>query len=168
MLVPLGAWRDWEEQFLFVEFDERGIVSKTSFASDYHLMRALVEWLNRNPQSPLDLSQPIEFASSQIDLYSRRRAARFPGTVQLRRDAVLLQPKEGPESMVELRPGQIRKLNVNSASDVSLLVAGLPTRYSHLVIALGISERITFLRYLQQVQPAAIPSLKQKGGSPEP
>jgi hypothetical protein len=69
MLVPLGASRDWEEQFLFVEFDERGTVSKTYFVSHYHLMRALVEWINRNPQSPLDLSQPIELASSQINLY---------------------------------------------------------------------------------------------------
>jgi hypothetical protein len=70
--------------------------------------------------------------------------------------------------MVELKPGQLRKLNLSSGSDVSLLVAGLPTRYSHLVIALDISERITFLRYLQQVQAAAIPSLKQKGVNPKP
>lgn len=63
-VIPVYVARDWERQVLFVEFDERGIVSKTYFAS--HSERALVEWLNRNPQLPLDLSQPIELASKAI------------------------------------------------------------------------------------------------------
>lgn len=162
IMVPLHASRDWEEQYLFVEFDERGIVSQTYFPSN--LERALVEWLNRNPQPPLDLSQPIELASKAIWLERPGHSVHFPATVQLCQDAVLLKPTEGPESTVQLRPDQLRKLNL----DGSISVTGLPTRYSHLLIARDISGSITLLRYLQQVQPAAILSLKQKRGNQKP
>jgi len=169
MLVPLDASREWEEQFLFVEFDERSAVSKTYFVSNSRLIRALVEWINRNPQSLLDLAQPIALASSRIELYRNVftwHGVSFRGSVQLRPDSILLEPTEGSKS-VELRANQLRKLILSGQSDISLLVGGLPTKYSHLLIALDMPERITFLRYLQQVQPLTIPSPEQAQRSPK-
>ena len=119
--IPLEASRNWDEEFLFVEFDKGGTVSKTYFATNSHLMRALVKWISRTPQSPLDLSQPVKLAA-QISLNRRGHGVSFPGWVQLSQDAVVLQPTEGTESTVRLEPSQLRKLNLSDNSGVSLLV----------------------------------------------
>jgi hypothetical protein len=131
-------------------------------------MRTFVEWMNRNPQPPLDLSQPIELVSSGIDLYRRSygvwHGVNFPGTVRLRPDELVLEPKQDSGSTIQLTRDHFGKLNLSNRFQVSLLVNGLPTRYSHLEIALKEADKITFLRYLQQVQPMTFPSTRQKGG----
>jgi hypothetical protein len=168
MFIPLDVSRDWEQQSLFVEFNPSGIVSKTYFVSDVRFMRTFVEWMNRNPQPPLDLSQPIELVSSGIDLYRRSygvwHGVNFPGTVRLRPDELVLEPKQDSGSTIQLTRDHFGKLNLSNRFQVSLLVNGLPTRYSHLEIALKEADKITFLRYLQQVQPMTFPSTRQKGG----
>jgi len=161
-------------KYLFVEFDEKGIVSRTHAASPDDIVREAVRWA-RTTQEPLDLSRPIEL-TPPIIFFAGRRARYFSGPITLYPDGLRIG---GDGTGLQLKPSQLSKFRQCGTSKISLHaicigldafgfevdaehpgtqldVSGLPEIGSHLRILMKVPDLFVFVRYLQQTAPVAL------------
>jgi hypothetical protein len=160
--VYMGNEREWEIQNLFLEFDEKGVVTKSYFVSDFHLVHELASCAARTSPPALDLSKAIRIKSN-INLKS------FPpvfhshymgnGTLVLAADALEFHPD--PEAAttppVRVAPDQLKRFR-DCGKDKCLELRGMSRDYSIAELSLGPADVFTILRYLRQLAPSAISS----------
>jgi hypothetical protein len=158
----MGNEREWEIQNLFLEFDEKGVVTKSYFVSDFHLVHELASCAARTSPPALDLSKAIRIKSN-INLKS------FPpvfhshymgnGTLVLAADALEFHPD--PEAAttppVRVAPDQLKRFR-DCGKDKCLELSGMSRDYSIAELSLGPADVFTILRYLRQLAPSAISS----------
>jgi hypothetical protein len=161
--IPAEVSRNWHRQFLFVEFDDRGIVSQVFFVPEDGLVKAMMEWLRRNPQPPLDLRQPVDLRSSSFRL--AKGHPNLSGThttvadsVLLQQESILLRSNQATAPELRLRPEQLGPFCKPAFVGHQCIrvheLSGSLTKYSTLYMDLDASEAMTFIRYLQQVLPS--------------
>lgn len=157
-----------------MEFDDKGIVSKTHLVSPDDLVREAVRWARTTPE-PLDLSRPIEFTPSII-AFVGWHVRSFSGPIKLYADGLHIV---GNENSLHLRPSQLSKFQQCGEMKVGLHhtctgfgafgvdvdaetrgtqleVSGLPDIGSHLHMLMKVPDLFIFVRYLEQTAPVAL------------
>ena len=156
-VVPLDTFRVWEDQYLFVAFDEKGLVSRTHFSSHNHLYREMLLYVTGTPLKPMDFLHPVEI-NGRFGFRGRYGGHDIrDGTLRLLPDAMEYVP--GPESKtsspVRIGASQIEEFN-DGMTFHSLLLSGLPHGHNRLEFFLKPAEAFTLFRYLQQVAPDSL------------
>lgn len=159
-------------KYLFVEFDEKGIVSKTHLVSPDDIVPEAVRWARTTPE-PLDLSRPMALTPSII-VFAGWRVRYFSGPITLYPDGLHI----GAEAL-QLKPSQLSKFRQCGALKISLHhtctgfgafgvdvdaetpgtqldVSGLSGIDSHLHILMKVPDLFVFVRYLRQTAPKAL------------
>lgn len=161
-VVPLDTFRVWEDEYLFVEFDGNGLVSKLHFSSHNHLYREMLQYVIGTPREPMDFSQPVEI-KGEFGFRGRHGGHDLhDGTLRLSLDALdyVPGPKAKISSPVHIAANQIRDFN-DGMSFHSLALSGLPGGHNHLEFFLKPAEAFTLFRYLQQVAPGSLHKPKE-------
>jgi hypothetical protein len=157
-VVPLDTFRVWEDQYLFVEFDEKGLVSKTLFTSHNHLYREMLLYVTGTLLKPMDFLQPVE-VKGHFGFRGRHGGHDIQdgGTLRLWPDAMEYVP--GPKAKasfpVRIHTSQIKEFN-DGMTFHSLVLSGLPSGHNHLGFFLEPAEAFILFRYLQQVAPDSL------------
>jgi hypothetical protein len=161
-------------KYLLVEFDGKGIVSRTHFASPDDLVHEAVLWA-RTTSEPLDLSRPMEFTPSII-VFAGWRVRYFSGPITLYPDGIHIG---GDGSGLQLKPSQLSRFRQCGALKISLHhtctgfgafgvnvdaetpgtqldVSGLSDIGSHLHILMKVPDLFVFVRFLRQTAPEAL------------
>ena len=161
-------------KYLLVEFDERGVVSRSHLVSPDDIVPEAVSWARRTAE-PLDLSIPIQL-KPPIVAFAGWRMRYFSGPIQLQRDGLRIG-EEGSNLM--LKTGQLSRFRQCGALKISLHhtctgfgafgvdvdeehpgtqidVSSLPDIGSHLHILMNVPDLFTFVRYLRQTAPLAL------------
>jgi lipoprotein NlpI len=163
-----------EAKYIFVEFDDKGVVSRSHLVSPDDMVHEATSWA-RTSTEPLDLSSPIEL-NPPIVVFTGWHARYFSGPIHLQRDGVRIS---GNGSNLLLNPGQLNRFRQCGSLKISLHhictgfgafgvdvdeahpgtqidVSGLPEIGSHLHILMSVPDLFTFVRYLQQIAPSAL------------
>jgi lipoprotein NlpI len=161
-------------KYLLVEFDERGVVSRSHLVSPDDMVPEAVSWARRTAE-PLDLSSLIQLKPA-IVAFAGWRVHYFSGPIQLQRDGLRIG---GEGSSLMLKPDQLSRFRQCGALKISLHhtctgfgafgvdvdeqhpgtqidVSGLPDIGSHLHILMNVPDLFTFVRYLRQTAPLAL------------
>jgi len=166
--VPIDYSRDWNVDYLFVEFGDNDIVSRTYFVPKGHLARGVLAWIRTALQPRLDISQPIEIKSvaELHKSWTKWANPRSYETVVLHPDWIELVHKDAKDTVVRLPSSQLRNFEegvyvAEQGSEgwtgFSLGLAGGQRPANSVDLHLNVPNLVTFLRYLDQVAPSALP-----------
>lgn len=162
--IPVEVRRDWEDQFLFVEFDEKGVVTKSHFVHQNHSYSEMVSYLEDTRLPPLDFSKPYEIPGGFGFRGPYGSHEYNEGSLVLSADAMeyIPGPKSRVQSRVRIEKSHVKKLHPGLGFH-SLELRAMPKGQNRLEFDLEPAKAFTFLRYLQQVAPAAL-----RSGEPSP
>jgi lipoprotein NlpI len=161
-------------RYLLVEFDDKGVVSKSHMVSPDDMVGEALSW-GRGTSEPLDLSSPIQLKPA-IVVFAGWRLHYLSGPIELHADGFHIA---GEGSGLELKSGQLSRFRVCGAMKVSLHhtctgfgafgidvdaehpgtqidVSGVPDIGSHLHILMNVPDLFLFVRYLRQTAPSAL------------
>jgi tetratricopeptide (TPR) repeat protein len=161
-------------KYLFVEFDEKGVVSNSHLASPDDVVRDAVLWA-RTTREPLDLSRQMQITPS-VTVFTGRRLEYLPGPIKLYPNGIHI---DGDGTGFLLKPSQLSNFRQCGELKISLHhlcggfgrfgvdidaetpgtqidVSGLPEIGSHLHILMKVADLFLFVRYLQQTAPTAL------------
>jgi hypothetical protein len=166
--IPVDFSRNWKIEYLFAEFDDKGVVSRTYFIPSGHLARAILAWIRSAPQPYLDVSHPIELKSvaELSKSWNKWADQRSYEIVILLPDSIELIHKEAKDTVVRIPSDQLRKFEEGTYvaeqggegwTGFSLGLAGTQRPGNKVNLHLNVSNLVTFLRYLNQVAPSALP-----------
>ncbi len=155
--IYAGNERLWELQNLFVEFDAKGVVTKSYYVPTRHFLREITSWVKRAPPPPLDISRPIEIKAEIGTGSFLHKGWAEHGRVVLAADGLEMRSEDqnGP-SPVHIRLEQVEALHSDDWSGQHLRIRGVPGG-SNVNLVLKPAEICTLVRYLKQVRESALP-----------
>lgn len=166
--IPMGSERDWQNDLLFVEFDERGVVAKDYFVPPNHLYGAMIAFLESTPTPKFNLSSPKEIGGS-FDFRGHLGSHNYrAGKLFLRDDAIeyLTGVAAPTATRVRIETARIKKFHLASGFIFeSLELQDMPRGQHQLEFELKPADAFVLVRYVQQVAPGALPVIKPKAKS---
>lgn len=153
-----GANRNWEAHNLLVEFDENGIVNQVHEVNDSQLLAQLCDALVRSKVPPLELGSPIEVKGKH-----RRRTQEDEYIVlQLERDALQVKGWDDGKRDFRVSPEKIERVTTSGMGDpffaeVSLHLSQKTAAGLNPSFIMRPADLLVFAKYVQLVQPSALP-----------
>jgi hypothetical protein len=152
---PGGAERHWVARNLFVEFDDRGIVSQVHEVPDGEIMSQLGAFVLNNVLD-LDLSSPVE-------IQAKHRNSNSIGdiVVHLRLDSLRVENAYGSKKNFQVAPAKIQQVTASARGDpvftqVNLHLSERTPAGSDPSFDMRPAELFVLARYLRHVCPSAL------------
>jgi hypothetical protein len=149
--------RQWDDENLFVEFDDKGTVTKAYLGSHRDFLRQISSWVRQTELPPLDLSKPIQIKGTiQTGSFSHKLWA-LHGVVLLAAEGLDFRSEDenGPH-LVHVNIGQVEAIGGDYWSGQHLKLRGVPG-WSNVNLELTMPDVFLLVRYLKQVREPALP-----------
>jgi hypothetical protein len=142
---------------MFVEFDDKGVVTKTYFVPHNKFLLQIVSAV-KNPLIPaLDTSKPLEIKGEISTGSFLHRTWAVHGLLVLTSNGLQMQSEDvSAPAPVFIKVTQLRKLGGDYWSGQHLKTQGVPG-WSNVNLTLEPADVFTLVRYLNQVNESVLP-----------
>jgi hypothetical protein len=149
--------RRWQREEMFVEFDNRGVVTKVYFVPHAKFLRQMVSSVKSPVIPALDTSKPIEIKGEISTGSFLHRTWAEHGIVVLTSDGLQMRSEDvSAPTPVFIKVTQLRQLGGDYWSGQHLKTQGVPG-WSNVNLTLEPADVFTLVRYLKQVNEPVLP-----------
>ncbi len=155
---------------LLIEFDEEGLVQQVREMPDSRLVQELHAWMVQAQEPPLDLSRAVE-----IEILRHHGNSFESSRLTLTRDLFLFHEPGNVKHDFRIAPEKIASVTsrgaLNKAQELydvggTIYFKEKTAAGDKITFELAPSDLLVLVKYLQQVQPSALPNVKEKGDLP--